>query len=146
MNGIIVAISTSKKKGVPKSNLENARLIEDKGIDGDIHAEGGVRQISLLASESIEKMRSKGLKVRPGSFAENITTADIDLLNLNINDRIRLGGSTILEISQKGKVCHKPCAIYYRAGDCVMPKEGVFGRVVKGGVIKVGDSIEVINV
>ena len=145
MAGRIIAISKSDKKGIAKGNVKEANLVDEKGVEGDAHAEGGVRQVSLLASESIAKMRSKGLKVRPGSFAENITTSGIDLMKLGIKDRIKLGDSAILEISQKGKVCHAPCAIYYKAGDCVMPKEGVFAKVVKGGMVKIGDSINVIQ-
>ncbi len=144
MNGKIVAISISKKKGIPKTNVDNACLKKDWGIDGDIHAGNWHRQISLLAIESIEKMRAKGLNVRPGAFAENITTECIDVPHLHVGDRMIIG-ETELEITQIGKECHDKCAIYYRAGDCVMPREGIFARVLHGGDIHVGDEVSVIT-
>ena len=122
--------------------MRSAVLKEDFGIVGDAHAGTPKRQVSLLAIESVEKMRAKGLKVNPGDFAENITTEGIDLLGLKIGDSLRLGREVILELSQIGKECHTRCNIYYQAGDCVMPKEGIFARVVKGGEIKAGDGIE----
>ena len=137
----IKAISVSKEKGVKKSNVKNAELKEDFGIVGDAHAGTEKRQVSLLAEESIEKMKAKGLDVGPGDFAENITTWGIDLLNLKIGSKLTVGKDAVLEISQIGKTCHSRCNIYYQAGDCVMPTEGVFGRVVKGGIIKPGDEI-----
>lgn len=140
--GIIKAISVSDKKGVRKNNINSAVLKEDFGIVGDAHAGTPKRQVSLLAIESVEKMRAKGLKVNPGDFAENITTEGIDLLGLKIGDRLTLGAKVVLELSQIGKECHTRCNIYYQAGDCVMPKEGIFAKVVKGGEIKVGDKIE----
>ncbi len=112
------------------------------GIEGDAHAGTKNRQISLLAAESIAKMKAKGLNVGPGDFAENITTENIDLYRLKIGAQLRVGSEVILEISQIGKVCHMRCDIYYQAGDCVMPKEGIFARVVKGGVIQPGDIVE----
>jgi molybdopterin adenylyltransferase len=118
------------------------KLIEDWGIEGDIHAGKWHRQISFLAIESIEKMRAKGLNVRPGAFAENITTEFIDIPNLYIGDVVKIGLSE-LEITQIGKECHSKCAIYYQAGDCVMPREGIFARVLKGGTLVVGDECEV---
>lgn len=140
--GKIVAISISEKKGVRKNNVDSAVLKEDFGIAGDAHAGTPKRQVSLLAIESVEKMRAKGLKVNPGDFAENITTEGIDLLGLNLGNRLTLGAEVVLELSQIGKECHTRCNIYYQAGDCVMPKEGIFAKVVKGGEIKVGDKIE----
>lgn len=144
MNGKIVAISISKKKGIPKTNVDTALLKKDWGIDGDIHAGDWHRQISLLAMESINKMRAKGLNVRPGAFAENITTEFIDLPRLFVGDKVVIG-NTELEITQIGKECHDKCAIYYRAGDCVMPREGIFARVLHGGDIHVGDEVSVIT-
>ena len=138
--GTIVALSKSKKKGIPKTNVGQLTLIEDWGIEGDAHAARWHRQVSLLGIESIDKMRSKGLNVRPGAFAENITTESIDLPHLTVGDRIEIGEAE-LEITQIGKGCHSKCAIYYSAGDCVMPREGVFARVLKGGIIHVGDQI-----
>lgn len=142
MKGKVRAVSVSKAKGQKKENVLLVNLKEDFGILGDVHA-GSERQVSLLAIESIEKMRQKGLKVNPGDFAENITTESIDLLKLSIGDKVSIGGTVILEISQIGKECHSRCSIYYRAGDCVMPKEGIFARILKGGTITAGDKVEV---
>ncbi len=141
--GKIIAVSTSHKKGTKKTNVSFVRLEKDVGVLGDAHAGCGNRQVSLLAQESIEKMRKKGLNVGAGDFAENITTQGIDLLVLKLADKLKIGRSAILEISQIGKVCHTRCNIYYQAGDCVMPREGIFARVLKGGVIKPKDKIEV---
>ena len=145
MNKKITAVSISAKKGVKKHNAESVSLKEDFCIIGDAHAGSGHRQVSLLAEESIKKMQLKGLDVGPGDFAENITTKGIDLLKLGIGARLKLGKDAILEISQIGKVCHTRCNIYYQAGDCVMPKEGIFARVLKGGLVKPGDKLEVIK-
>ena len=139
--GKILAISISDKKGARKNNVDSATLKEDFGIIGDAHAGTKNRQVSLLAQESIEKMKAKGLKVKAGDFAENITTEGLDLLSLKIGDRLKINEEIILELSQIGKVCHTRCSIYYQAGDCVMPKEGIFAKVIKGGEIKVGDDI-----
>ena len=105
----------------------------------------GNRQVSLLAQESIDKMTRLGLKVGPGDFAENLTTQGLDLLALPLGTRFRVGEGTLLEVTQIGKVCHTRCAIYYQAGDCVMPKEGIFAQVLEGGEIKVGDEIRVLG-
>lgn len=146
MKGNIVAVCTSKKKGTRKRNVGKAELRVDWGLIGDAHAANWHRQVSLLAMESIEKMRALGLNVGPGSFAENLTTQGVDLLSLPIGSRVRVGDQVILEITQHGKICHERCAIYYQAGDCVMPREGVFARVIKGGLVKVGDQIETLEV
>jgi MOSC domain-containing protein YiiM len=123
----------------------HCRLITEFGLKEDAHAGDWHRQVSLLAQESIDKMVKLGLKVGPGDFAENITTQGIDLLALPIGTRFRLGGSSLLEVTQIGKVCHTRCAIFYQAGDCVMPKEGIFARVLEGGEIQVGDEIDVLG-
>jgi MOSC domain-containing protein YiiM len=136
--GSILAISISRQKGVKKHAVDFANFITDHGIEGDAHAGSGIRQVSLLSVESINKMIEKGLAVGPGDFAENITTKGIDLLKLKIGDRVVLGDNVELEITQIGKVCHKRCAIYYQAGDCVMPREGVFAKVIRGGTVKFG--------
>ena len=141
--GKIRAISISKNKGAKKQNISEALLREDFGIVGDAHA-GTERQVSLLAQESIEKMRHKGLNVKSGDFAENITTEGIDLMALKPGSKLKIGKQVLLEITQLGKVCHTRCSIYYQAGDCVMPKEGVFARVLKGGIIKPEDKVEVL--
>ena len=136
--GKILALSISKKKGIPKTNVAEVKLKENWGIEGDVHAGNWHRQISFLAMESIEKMRAKGLNVRPGAFAENITTEFIDIPNLTVGDEVHIG-ETVLEITQIGKECHQKCAIFYKAGDCVMPREGIFAKVLKDGEIKTGD-------
>ncbi len=139
--GKIIAVSISKKKGIPKTNVSTAWLVEEWGIDGDVHAGKWHRQVSILALESIEKMRAKGLNVRPGAFAENITTEFIDIPHLHVGDRVTIGDAE-LEITQIGKECHAKCAIYYRAGDCVMPREGIFARVIRGGEIRIADTLQ----
>lgn len=139
--GKVVAVSISERKGIKKINVDEVMLKEDFGIINDAHAGTPNRQVSLLAGESIEKMKAKGLKVKPGDFAENITTEGIDLAELKIGDRIKAGQDAVLEVSQIGKECHKRCGIYYTAGDCIMPKEGIFAKVIKGGSIKIGDRI-----
>jgi MOSC domain-containing protein YiiM len=144
MKGIIVSVNVSDTKGVRKTPVQEIVLREDYGLDGDAHASSEWhRQVSLLALESIRKMQAAGLDVSPGDFAENITTEGVDLMHLPVGERISLGDDVELEITQIGKVCHERCAIYYQAGDCVMPKEGVFARVVKGGVVRKGDPITV---
>lgn len=143
MAGLIVAVSVSKAKGEKKTPSDSVHLRENYGIIGDAHAGEWHRQVSLLALESIKKMQDMGLKVGPGDFAENITTQGMDLVNLPIGTRLTIG-PVVLEISQIGKVCHTRCAIYYQAGDCVMPKEGVFATVVSGGVIRPQDEIQLL--
>lgn len=140
--GKIVALSTSRKKGVSKTNVDQVTLKENWGIEGDAHAGEWHRQVSLLAVESIAKMLEKGADVTPGAFAENITTEEVDLLGLQVGDVV-IAGSTRLEITQIGKECHHGCAIFEQVGDCVMPREGLFARVLAGGTIQVGDVIEV---
>jgi len=142
MTAKIVSINISDKKGVRKKPVESVVIKENYGIEGDAHAsEKWHRQISLLALESIEKMQAMGLKVGPGDFAENITTQGIDLPVLPIGTRMTIGNEVEVEVSQIGKVCHTRCAIYHQAGDCVMPKEGIFVKVLEGGTIKKGDEI-----
>jgi MOSC domain-containing protein YiiM len=144
MTGKIVSINISEKKGVRKKPVDEAVINENSGIQGDAHASSTWhRQVSLLAMESIKKMQSMGLDVQPGDFAENITTEGIDLLSLPLGTRIKIGSEVIGEVSQIGKECHSRCAIYYQAGDCVMPKEGIFIRILKGGRIKKDDNIAV---
>lgn len=145
MAGKIVAVCTSEKKGERKKNIGEGLLVPNHGLEGDGHAGDWHRQVSLLALESIEKMRQKGLDVNPGDFAENLTTEGISLVDLPVGTRVRIGGQAEGEVTQIGKVCHDRCAIYYQAGDCVMPKEGIFIKVLAGGKVKVGDAIEVIE-
>ncbi len=144
MKGKVVSINISEKKGERKTPVQEAVINEDFGIEGDAHASSEWhRQVSLLAIESVRKMQEMGLDVKPGDFAENITTEGLDLLALPIGTRLKIGKDIIGEVSQIGKVCHTRCAIYEQAGDCVMPKEGIFIRVLKSGVTKVGDEIDV---
>ncbi|EAX47200.1 MOSC domain containing protein [Thermosinus carboxydivorans Nor1] len=144
MRGKIVAVCISKNKGERKTNVGTGRLLTGLGLEGDAHAGFQHRQVSLLALESIEKMRQKGLDVKPGDFAENLTTEGIELTTLPVGARLKIGDA-LLEVSQIGKECHTRCSIYYQAGDCVMPKEGIFAIVVQPGVVSVGDIIEVVD-
>jgi len=143
MSGKIVAVCTSENKGERKKNVGQAKLLPGLGLDGDAHAGFQHRQVSLLAMESIMKMQSKGFDVKPGDFAENLTTEGLDLVSLPIGTRLKIGAA-VLEVSQIGKECHGAgCAIMQLAGDCVMPREGIFAIVVTGGPVQNGDSIEV---
>lgn len=144
MAGKVVAVCISEKKGERKTPVEAVELRENHGIAGDAHAGDWHRQVSLLAMESIRKMQALGLSVDTGDFAENITTEGINLVSLPIGARLAVG-STELEVTQIGKECHNRCAIYYQAGDCVMPKEGIFARVIKGGTVRPGDEIRVMG-
>ncbi len=143
--GKVVSVNISERKTVRKKPVEKCRLLEEHGFETDAHAGDWHRQVSLLALESIEKMRQMGLDVGPGDFAENITTKGIELVTLPIGTQITIGEEILLEVTQIGKVCHTKCAIYYQAGDCIMPKEGIFARVLKGGDVKVGDAIRVLD-
>lgn len=139
--GQIKAVSISETKGVKKTNKAAVTLVENYGLTGDAHAGKWHRQVSLLAYESIEKMRHKGIDVRSGDFAENITTEGLQVWRLPVGYRFKLGEDTLLEITQIGKKCHHGCAIFQQIGACVMPKEGVFAKVLKGGAIRQGDPI-----
>lgn len=136
----VVAVSVSARKGERKSPVPRATLVPGHGVERDAHAGPGHRQVSLLASESIARMREKGLAVGPGDFAENVTVEGIDLAAMRVGERLRVG-EALVEISQIGKECHERCAIYFQAGDCVMPREGVFARVIRGGVVTPGDPV-----
>jgi MOSC domain-containing protein YiiM len=144
--GRIVAVSVSDRKGEVKHNVPLARLVVDHGLAGDAHAEGGIRQVSLLAQASIDKMVAAGAKVKPGDFAENLTVDGLAVMSLPVGTRLKVGPEVELEITQIGKTCHKGCAIRELVGDCVMPREGVFARVLKDGLVKSGDIIEVVYV
>jgi MOSC domain-containing protein YiiM len=140
----IIAVCTSKKKGTRKQPVPEIYLREDYGVDGDAHADSTThRQVSLLAIESIDKMRNKGFTLEPGDFAENITTEGIDLASLPVGTRISAGDEVVLEMTQIGKECHAACAIRRQVGDCIMPQEGIFARVVRSGRVKAGDVIKV---
>ena len=142
----IVAVCKSEKKGTRKKVVGQCQVV-DGGLVGDAHADCCThRQVSLLAIESIDKMRALGLKVGPGSFAENLTTEGIDLVVLPVGTRISIGDNIVLEVTQIGKECHTPSAIYRQAGTCVMPTEGIFGKVIRGGTVKTGDEIVIPSV
>lgn len=144
MNAKIVAVSTSQKKGEKKTNVAQARLIADHGMDQDAHAGDWHRQVSLLDMQSIARIRKKGLDVDPGNFAENITTEGIRLWELPIGTQLELGHNVVLEVTQIGKECHNRCNIYHQVGDCVMPKEGIFAKVLQEGLIRPGDAIKIV--
>lgn len=139
----VVAVCISENKGERKKPVSSVELRVDHGIVGDAHAGDWHRQVSLLAQESINKMRALGLDVTTGDFAENITTSGIELVSLPIGSRLQIG-ETLLEVTQIGKECHTRCAIFHQAGDCVMPKEGIFAKVIKPGSIRPGDGIEAV--
>lgn len=139
--GKIVAVCLSEKKGIQKRDIGAGRLIEHFGLEGDAHAGKWHRQVSLLARESADIMREKGLKIKDGDFGENIVTDGIDLKSLPIGTVLKIGSAVNLRVTQIGKLCHDRCAIYYTAGDCIMPREGIFAEVLTGGSIKAGDEI-----
>lgn len=141
--GRILAICISEKKGVQKRPIEEAVLIEDWGIEKDAHGGKWHRQVSLLSFEKIEEFRVKGAEVDFGDFGENLVVEGFDLRQIPVGTRFRIG-DVILELTQIGKECHSHCAIYHAVGDCIMPREGVFTEVIKGGKIKTGDTIEML--
>jgi len=146
MSGKIVAVCRSEKKGTQKQPIDKGILITEFGLKGDAHADSTWhRQVSLLAQESAEKMRKLGVKVGPGDFAENLLTEGIELVTLPIGTKLAIGKNILLEVTQIGKECHAHCAIYQQVGTCVMPTEGIFTRVIKGGKVAPGDSINIIN-
>ena len=138
----IKAISISDRKGMRKKNINSSILLENFGLENDAHGGKWHRQVSFLAQESINSMREKGLDVVAGNFAENITTEGINLVEMQVGSHLNMGECEVI-ISQLGKICHNRCAIYHQAGDCVMPREGIFGVVTRGGRISVGDPISV---
>lgn len=140
----IIAVCKSEKKGTKKQDVKEGLLKAEFGLVDDAHADCCThRQVSLLAVESIDKMRALGLDVNPGDFAENLTTEGIDLVSLPIGTRIAVGKQIVLEVTQIGKECHAGCAIYQQVGKCIMPEEGVFAKVIRGGPVRAGDHIEV---
>jgi MOSC domain-containing protein YiiM len=143
--GRVVSVNLSEKKTVRKTPGEQGTLVYDRGFEGDAHAGDWHRQVSLLAQESIDSMVAKGLDVGAGDFAENITTEGIDLPALPVGTVLKVGEKAVLEVSQIGKVCHTKCAIYYQAGDCVMPREGIFVVVREPGDVSAGDTVEVVS-
>lgn len=142
--GKIIAVNISEQKGTQKKNVHSARVIEDWGIENDAHAGKWHRQVSLLADEKIEEFKAKGAPVDQGSFGENLIVRGIDLKHLPVGTRLQCG-DVLLEVTQIGKQCHSGCEIYKIMGDCIMPREGIFSRVLKGGVITEGDEINVVK-
>ena len=141
----IVSIAVSRKKGTRKQCVDSVELINDHGLKSDAHSGPWHRQVSFLAAESIERARDSGLDVEFGSFAENIATEGIDWMTVPVGTRFKLGQTALVEITQIGKECKNKCAIYYQAGDCIMPREGIFARVITGGVIRTGDPIQCLD-
>ena len=140
----VIAVCTSKKKGTKKQPVPEITIKENYGVAGDAHADCTThRQVSLLAIESIDKMRGKGFDLQPGDFAENITTEGIELASLPVGTKIMPGNDVVLEMTQIGKECHAACAIRKQVGDCIMPREGVFARVIRGGRVKAGDNVKI---
>ena len=137
----ILSIAVSAKKGTRKTQVDSAELSINHGVIGDAHAGTWERQVSFLAVERIEECKARGLNVTFGDFAENIATEGIDWKSVPLGSRFRLGEKAVIEITKIGKECHKKCAIFYQAGDCIMPREGVFARVLQGGTIRCGDPI-----
>jgi len=141
----IVSIATSKKKGTRKTTLDSVIVKKDYGIDGDAHSGLWHRQVSFLSSESIKEAKERGLNVTFGDFAENFATEGVDWKILPIGTRLKLGETTLVEVTQIGKECHNKCAIYYQAGDCIMPREGIFAKVLEGGTVNKGDDIQILD-
>jgi len=142
----ILAVCRSDTKGVSKNPIDEGFFKEDYGLVGDAHAASDThRQVSLLALASIEKMRRLGLELSAGDFAENLTVEGLDLVSLPIGTRLVVGKGVILEVTQIGKECHTGCAIFQQIGKCIMPKEGIFARVIKGGTVKAGDELKVME-
>ena len=140
----IIAVCKSEDKGTKKEAVVEGILNEDYGLAGDAHADCCThRQVSLLAIESIDKMRKLGFEVGPGDFAENLTTQGVELLSLPVGTKISIGKDVLLEVTQIGKECHSGCAIYREIGKCIMPKEGIFARVIHGGCVRAEDDIRI---
>ena len=146
--GKIYSINVSAGKGVPKESVAKAVLVKGHGIKDDAHAGTQLRQVSLLDMESVRGQmadaaaKKASVRIRPGIYAENLTTEGVNLAALKIGDLLRVGKTAVLQISKIGKECHSHCAIYHQVGDCIMPKKGIFAEVLEGGEIAVGDSIE----
>jgi len=138
----ILSLNISKKRGIPKTPVDEVEVIKDCGIKSDAHCKkSSKRQVSLLSTVSIQKINDKGLNVKYGDFAENITVRDIPLYEIPVGTKIRFENGVIMDVTQIGKECHDRCKIYEITGDCVMPREGIFAKVLKGGSIRVGEEI-----
>lgn len=146
MGGTVIAVCRSEKTGTRKEPCGEGLFVEQVGLETDAHAAPGIaRQVSLLAEGSIDKMRRLGLELKPGDFAENLTIGGLELFTLPVGTRLAVGREVELEISQIGKTCHSGCAISQTVGTCIMPREGVFARVLRGGRVRTGDSVEIIT-
>lgn len=143
--GRVVAVCISEKKGTQKRDVRTGNMIEHFGLEGDAHAGKWHRQVSLLARESADSMRAKGLLIKDGDFGENIVTEGIELKSLPLGTLLKIGKGVIIRVTQIGKLCHDRCAIYYKAGDCIMPREGIFAEIIKGGTIQVDDEITILE-
>jgi MOSC domain-containing protein YiiM len=144
MRGEVVSVNLSEETGTRKCPVDGGVLRVGHGLEGDAHAGEWHRQVSLLDEASIQSMEGRGLELGPGDFAENLTTRGLDLVRLPIGTVLKVGGTVELEITQIGKECHQGCDIRAQLGDCVMPREGVFARVLRGGPVRSGDPIEVV--
>ena len=142
--GKILAICISEKKGTLKNQIEEAKFIEDFGIENDAHAGKWHRQVSLLEFNKIDEFRKKGAQVDFGAFGENLVVEGIELNKLLIGQKIKIG-DVLLEVTQIGKKCHDKCHIYYQVGECIMPKNGILTKVLKGGNVKIGDKCTLFN-
>ncbi len=142
--GIVLAVCLCPERGVQKPSVAEIELVENHGVCGDGHAGDWHRQVSLLADESAEIMRAKGLAIGPGDFGENILTSGIEVKRLPVGARMRVGARVLLEVTQIGKLCHAPCAIGRAVGECIMPTDGIFCRVLQGGIVRPGDEIHVV--
>jgi MOSC domain-containing protein YiiM len=145
MKAKVISVNISDEKGEKKHNIGQCTLREGHGLEEDAHAGPWHRQVSLLAAESIDKIKKMGLDVKPGDFAENLTTEGMDLPSLPIGTKLLVGGRVLMRVTQIGKECHARCAIFQQVGDCDMPTEGIFTEVLEGGEIRVGDEIEVLQ-
>lgn len=143
----VVSVNVSREKGVRKESVPACRLVAGHGIEGDAHAGAWHRQVSLLARESIDKMQGRlaGIELKPGDFAENITTSGIAVMELPVGTRLKIGSRAVLEVTQIGKECHLSCEIRRLVGDCVMPREGIFARVIEPGEMRPGDEITIVS-
>lgn len=141
--GKIMAVCISEKRGTQKKNIEKVRLIENFGLEGDAHGGNWHRQVSLLSYEKVRAFEEKGISVEDGAFGENLLVEGFDFKTLPVGTRLRCGDA-LLEMTQIGKECHSHCEIYQAVGDCIMPREGVFARVLHGGMIQIGDEMEIV--
>jgi MOSC domain-containing protein YiiM len=146
MQGTVIAVCRSERTGIRKEPCGEGVFIKNYGLEGDAHAARGIaRQVSLLAGESIEKMQGHGIELKPGDFAENLTIGGMELFTLPVGTRLKVGEEVVFEISQIGKACHSGCAIFQAVGSCIMPKEGVFARVIRGGKVRENDIVEIMG-